>query len=186
MYGGHYPLLAFRANTRPPPVRFEDRAGRTVDLRAYGDGPVGDEFEALVDLYLTFAPRHRSLGLPPRGDARIRDWQDTVLRGHCVVAWHGDRAVGQAVLVPDGGGDHEFAIFVHQDYHAAGIGTHLTHGVLALGRDAGVDRVWLLVEGSNRDAVTLYREVGFVLTGRQGPEMEMEIVVDSVAPPSGP
>lgn len=182
MYGGHYPPLAFGAASRPPPIRFEDRAGRTIDLRAYGDGPVDDEFAALVECYLTFDRRHRSLGLPPADEARIHVWQDTILRGHCVVAWHGDRAVGQAVLVPDSEGDHEFAIFVHQDYHAAGIGTQLTHAVLAHGCEHGVDRVWLLVEGSNRDAVTLYREVGFVLTGRQGPELEMELVVDCVAP----
>ena len=185
MYGGHYPPLAFGATSRPPPLRFEDRAGRTIDLRAYGDGPADDEFEALVECYLTFAPRHRSLGLPPADEERIRVWQDTILAGPCVVAWHGDRAVGQAVLVPDGRGDHEFAIFVHQDYHGAGIGTQLTHAVLAYGRERGVDRVWLLVEGSNRDAVTLYREVGFILTDRRGPELEMALTMEpptAVAP----
>ncbi|MFC7229024.1 GNAT family N-acetyltransferase [Salinirubellus salinus] len=181
MYGGHYPPLAFDARARPPPLRFEDRTGRTIDIREYGDGPVDDEYGALVGCYLTFAPRHRSFGLPPTDEDRIRAWQDTILRGHCVVAWHGDRAVGQAVLVPDGEGDHEFAIFVHQDYHAAGIGTQLTHAVLALGRDRGVDRVWLLVEGSNRDAVQLYREVGFTLRDRQGPELEMWLDIVAAA-----
>jgi GNAT superfamily N-acetyltransferase len=178
MYGGHYPPLAFDAASRPPPIRFEDRVGRTIDHRAYGDGPVDDEFEALVGCYLTFDPRHRSLGLPPATEDGVRHWQDTILAGHCVVAWHGDRAVGQAVLVPDGDGDHEFAIFVHQDYHGAGIGTQLTHAVLALGRARGVDRVWLLVEGANRDAVQLYREVGFLLTARRGPELEMTLVME--------
>jgi ribosomal protein S18 acetylase RimI-like enzyme len=175
VYGGHYPALGVEPTVRRPPLRFEDGAGRTIDVCRHGEAPVDDELAALVELYRGFPREDRTLGVPPVGEDRIRAWQGRLLVGHCVIAWHGDRAVGQAVLVPDGEGAHEFAVFVHGDYHGAGIGTRLTRAVLADGRDRGVERVWLLVEADNRPAVELYRDVGFLLTDRWGSELEMTL-----------
>lgn len=128
-------------------------------------------------MYLDFDPAFRTLGVPPAGEARVRRWQDRLLAGHCVLAWHGDRVVGQAVLVADGEGSHEFAIFLHQDYHGAGIGTALAEALLTHGRAAGVKEVWLLVERTNRPAVALYTDVGFVVTENLGSDVEMALTM---------
>lgn len=164
MYTGHFPELGFGRTRHAPPVTFEDEAGREIAIRVYGEGPVDDEYEALVDMYLDFDPAQRSLGIPPRTEARIREWQDRILGDHCVVAWHDDRPVGQAVLVEDEFGNHELAIFVHQAYHHAGIGTRLVEALLAHGEREGVDNVWLLVEGGNEPARRLYDDAGFTVT----------------------
>lgn len=78
-----------------------------------------------------------------------------------MLAWHDDRAVGQAVLIEEEPGRCELAIFLHQDYHSAGIGTRLLEATLSYGREHGVEYVWLLVERENRRAVNLYNDVGF-------------------------
>jgi ribosomal protein S18 acetylase RimI-like enzyme len=180
MYQGHFPPLGHLEVVEPPPIRFQDQVGRVIDLRVYGDGPVDQEYEAVVGMYRTFDPAHRALGIPPLEEPDIRAWQDTMLSGFCVLAWHGDRVAGQAVLVEDPhGGGHELAIFLHQDYHGAGIGTRLTEALLSYGREQGVERVWLLVEGTNRPAVQLYRDVGFAVASRSGPEIEMSLAMSA-------
>lgn len=184
MYKGHFPPLSQAAMLRSPPFSFVDDEGREIDVRAYGDGPVQDEYEAIVAMYLDYDPDYRTLGIPPAGESRIRQWQDKILVGHCVLAWHGERVVGQAVLVADGAAESEtapetceLAIFLHQDYHGAGIGTHLTEGLLTYGREHGVEEVWLLVERENRPAVNLYNDVGFVVADRHGYDVEMVLTL---------
>jgi GNAT superfamily N-acetyltransferase len=159
-----------------PSTAFTDREGRRVDLRPCGDGPVDEELEALVDIYREYPSEDRTMGLPPVGEKRIRAWLETVLEGHCLVAWHDTRPVGLAVLVPDDG-RHEFAVFLDSGYQGAGIGTRLTETMLAHGRQVGVEAVWLVVERSNRPAVQLYREVGFVVTDEAGYDLEMSLVL---------
>lgn len=175
MYQGHFPPLGHLEAVASPPITFVDHEGREIDLRTYGEGPVDGEYEAVVEMYRAFDPQFRTLGIPPVGEPAIRAWQDAILAGHCVLAWHGERVVGQAVLVEDGTGSHELAIFLHQDYHGAGIGTRLTEALLSYGRERGVTRVWLLVEGVNRPAVNLYHDVGFAVSDRVGSEVEMSL-----------
>lgn len=163
MYTGQFPEPAVERTGDLPPVTFEDDEGREIALRAFGDGPVEDEYEALVDLYLDFDPSERSLGIPPVREPKIRTWLDQILSDYCVVAWHGERAIGQAVLIEDDCGNHELAIFIHQDYHGAGIGTQLIETLLGYGRRQGVEAVWLLVERENRPARHLYEDVGFTV-----------------------
>lgn len=187
-----------------PPDAFTDRAGRRVEIRAYGTGSSDDsaagrpdessaresggptgreaEYEALVETYLAFDPEDRAQGIPPVGEERIRDWLDVILAPAChnVVAWHGDDAVGHATLVPEADrgetGEeppYELAIFVLRDYQEAGIGTRLMESLLGLGRERGVDRVWLTVERWNHAAVALYEKVGFEPIDTGGFELEM-------------
>jgi ribosomal protein S18 acetylase RimI-like enzyme len=175
IYGGTFPPLGQDYRVGSPPLSFFDQQGRDIALRVFGDGPIHDEREALVEMYLDYEPRHRSLGIPPVGEAAIREWLDAILDGYCVLAWDDDRVVGQAVLVNGDEKGYELAIFVHPDYHGAGIGTRLTEALLSYGREQGVRAVWLLVERENDLAVNLYREVGFVVTDDQGPDVEMGV-----------
>lgn len=186
MYRGHFPPLGERHRVREPPLTVVDAEGRRIALRLYGDGPVEDERAALLDLYLDYDPADRTLGIPPVTAERIEEWQDHMLAGYCVLAWHGDRPAGQAVLVPDGDGAYEFAIFLGGEYQGAGIGTQLTEAMLSHGRAEGVRDVWLLVERGNRPAVRLYRTVGFVVTEDTGYDIEMRLSMGVERPTAAP
>ena len=161
----------------PPPIAFEDEEGHEIELRAHGgdDGNDGER-ESLVEMYLDFDPSDRAQGIPPSKESRIRDWLDTILAGDClnVIAWHGDRAVGHATIVPDGDA-YELAIFVLQGYQGAGIGTHLIRALLGHGDRNGVEQVWLTVERWNRPAVGLYKKIGFETADSESFELEMAL-----------
>lgn len=159
----------------PPPRAFEDAEGRDLRVHAYGEGPVEDESEALVEMYVAFDPEDRAQGIPPTGEESVRTWLGNILDPECVnvVAWHGEDAVGHATLVPDGSDAYELAIFVLSAYQNAGVGTRLIESLLGAGREEGIDRVWLTVERWNTPAVNLYRKVGFESAGDGSFEMEM-------------
>lgn len=159
-----------------PPYSFTDDDDREISIRAF-DGS-DDSFEALVEMYLGFDPADRAQGIPPSGERRIRDWLDTLSEGLNVVAWHDGRAVGHATLVPDDEGCYELAIFVHQEYQRAGIGTELIRTLLGHGAVNGVEYVWLTVERWNRAAAGLYHSVGFETTNSESFELEMVLRLD--------
>jgi ribosomal protein S18 acetylase RimI-like enzyme len=151
-----------------PPVSFDDKEGRLVEIRPYED----EDFDAVVEMYADFDPADRAQGIPPATESRVRDWLENLLDGLNVAAWDGDRAVGHATLVPDEDAS-ELAIFVHQDYQRAGIGSELIRALLGYGQADGVEKVWLTVERWNHAAVNLYESVGFETTGTESFEIEM-------------
>ncbi|PSQ56126.1 GNAT family N-acetyltransferase [Halobacteriales archaeon SW_8_68_21] len=156
----------------PPSTAFTDREGREIEIRPYeGDD---EAREALVEMYDRFDPSDRAQGIPPGGEERIREWLEAILPDDCynVIAWCGDEAAGHATLVPDGNA-YELAIFVHQAYQRAGIGTHLIRGLLGHGQANGVEKVWLTVERWNRAAVSLYKKIGFETSDAESFELEM-------------
>ncbi|MFB6267326.1 MAG: N-acetyltransferase family protein [Halodesulfurarchaeum sp.] len=155
------------------PHRFEDAAGRSIDIYRYGDGPVDDEYNALVEMYLDFAGECRAMGIPPHMEEDLVEWLDVVLEGLGVVAWDDDRAVGHALLLGNDDG-HEVAIFVHQDFQHASIGTHLLRTLLGEAADSDIQRVWLTVESRNSVAKRLFRSVGFEITRGGQTELVME------------
>jgi ribosomal protein S18 acetylase RimI-like enzyme len=112
-------------------------------------------------MYASFDPTQRAQGIPPVREEAIESWLDAVLAGPSVLAWHGDRVVGHVMFVPDGEGSHELAIFVHQTYQEAGVGSALLSAGLDHARDGGATSVWLSVSGGNTRARRLYRRTGF-------------------------
>ncbi len=162
-----------RPDLREPPVSFADGEGRNVTIRAYHE----DDFESLVAMYDDFDPAQRAQGTPPVGEDAVRDWlrdvaerpgDDGVPGSVNAVAVHGDRVVGHVVFVPDGVGRHELAIFVHQDYQGAGVGTELILAGLGHARREGVENVWLTVEKWKRGAQRLYGRAGFTMDNPLG------------------
>jgi RimJ/RimL family protein N-acetyltransferase len=153
-----------------PPVAFTDREGRDVEVREY-DG----EYETVVEMYVAFEPADRAQGIPPSDEEDIRRWLDVLLDdpGVNVVAWHGDRVVGHATLVPDEQGAYELAIFVQNKFQEAGIGTQLMRALLGAGQEEGIERVWLTVERWNHAAIHLYEKIGFEASDPEGFELEM-------------
>lgn len=151
-----------------PPLSFTDKEGREIEIRPFEEG----EKEAVVEMYTDFDPADRAQGIPPATEKRVREWFGHLLEGLNVVAWHDDRAVGHATLVPDEDA-YELAIFVHQDYQRAGIGSNLIEALLGHGEANGVEKVWLTVERWNHAAVNLYEAVGFETHGTESFEIEM-------------
>lgn len=153
-----------------PPLSFEDREGREIEIRPYEDS----DLEAAVEMYDDFDPADRAQGIPPATESRIRDWLDVLLDGLNLIAWHGDQAVGHSTLVPDDDA-FELAIFVHQDYQRAGIGSKLIRSLLGYGQLNDVEKVWLTVERWNHAAVNLYKSVGFETAESESFEIEMAL-----------
>lgn len=153
-----------RIEPTEPPITFTDDAGRRIRVRAYE----AEDFEALVGMYADFDPAQRAQGTPPVGEDAVRAWLEDILDGVHVVAVHGDRVVGHVAFVPDGTDRHELAIFVHQDYQRAGIGTALMAAGLGEAKRRGVTYVWLSVESWKRGAQTLYRRAGFSVVNPMG------------------
>ena len=164
------PAEAFEA----PPLTFEDREGREIEIRPY-DGS-DRETEALVEMYEVFDPADRAQGIPPGKTERIETWLSNILDEDClnVIAWDGETAAGHATLVPDADA-YELAIFVLQAYQRAGIGRRLMQTLLGHGREEGVEKVWLTVERWNRPAVNLYEETGFETSDAESFELEMTV-----------
>ncbi|MXV61311.1 GNAT family N-acetyltransferase [Natronorubrum sp. JWXQ-INN-674] len=167
-----------------PPTSFEDRDGRTIEVRASDD--FEDTLEDVVEMYVQFDPTDRAQGIPPTGDERIRNWLETIADESVnVVARHGEDVVAHAMLVPDTSDpstiednaeiEWELAIFVLQDYQRAGIGTQLMEYLLGHAIGIGIERVWLTVERWNNPAIALYERVGFESTGTESFEQEMAI-----------
>ncbi len=157
-----------------PPATIEDRAGRTVELEL----ATTETLDGLVEMYDAFDPAQRAQGIPPSDPERIKPWVATILDGGVhVIARHDQSVSGHAMLVPDGGGAFELAIFVLQSYQGAGIGRQLLEHLLGAGEAASVERIWLTVERWNTPAMELYRSVGFetVRADRFDLEMAMSI-----------
>lgn len=150
-----------------PPRTATDDDGRDIDYRGYPardpDTPTADSapIDALTTMYVDFDPSMRAQGTPPVGEPAVRDWLDRVTRGPGVVAWHDDHAVGHVSFTPDGEGRHELAVFVHQDYQGAHVGTELVRTGLGHAQTQGVTRVWLTVEAWKQNAQKLYTTTGF-------------------------
>jgi len=155
-----------------PPCSLVDDRGRTIELR-----PLGDDIDSLLEMYRSLDPADRTQGIPPRSGAHLVSWVETLTdEGLNLVAWHGDRAVGHAVLVPMPDDRWELAVFVHTDYQHAHIGTRLLEYLFGYGQQHGVDRIWLSVERHNTVALSLYESLGFDrLSGKSEFKMQREI-----------
>lgn len=147
-----------------PPITFVDDAGREITVRPYRPA----DFEGLVEMYATFDPAQRAQGTPPLETDEIREWLTGLHDGVNAVALSDDRPVGHISFVPDGTGRHELAIFVHQEFQHAGIGTNLMAAGLGHARDEGVGYVWLSVESWKRDIQRFYVRAGFSVVNPMG------------------
>jgi len=154
-----------------PPRTITDADGRAIRISVAEDG-----IDLLVSMYEQFDPGDRAQGLPPVRPEAIREWVQSLLAtGYNVVAWHGDRPIGHALLVPDEQEEHELAIFVVDTHREAGIGTALIRTLLGHGASEGVEDVWLTVERWNEPALSLYRSVGFETADAASFELEMTL-----------
>lgn len=169
------------ANPQPERSELTDKEGEAFDVR-----PLEPRDRAALEvMYAEFEPKRSAQGLPPEGHVALRRWLDRTLPSgqHLVVEVSG-RVLGHAMLVPvDDACTVELANFLHQSIRDRGIGTALNRIALDEARRAGLRRVWLSVEPSNRAAVRSYEKAGFRrLPGSLwAPEIEMEATLEELA-----
>lgn len=169
MIEGHQPAPS--VGEAGPSLRpgFVDDDGREIRFRPYEPS----DRDALVGMYESFDPSQRAQGIPPTRTGAIESWLDSVLDGPSALAWHGDRVVGHVMFVPDGDEGHELAIFVHQSYQGAGVGSQLIEAGLEYAAVAGVTYVWLLVTWGNTRGRGLYEKTGFTVDDPTGSDLRM-------------
>jgi len=68
-----------------------------------------------------------------------------------------------------------YGIVIRDDYQGRGLGTLLTHAIIEMAREAGVEAIDLFVRVENHRAINLYRKFGFVTVSnvRRGKKGEM-------------
>lgn len=155
--------------------RFIDKRGEPVLVEPYSSS----RFDALVEMYVDYPDRHRSMGIPPATRERIEDWLDRLLeRGHNVVAVREGRVVGHAAYSPCSSLEPQFVVFVDPDVHDRGIGSELCRHVIASAADAGREALVLDVDVANERAVHVYRRMGFETVDRKGNDLRMRLPFD--------
>ncbi len=127
--------------------------------------------DALVAMYESFEPKGASLGLPPRKE--LQKWLDRLAGYPNFIAFLEDRAVGHAVLCPEGA-TGEVAVFVHQDYRGLGLGKRLLSEAISEARRLGLWRVWGTTETDNVPMLRLAFSLGFV-PGKEAGEFYLDL-----------
>lgn len=156
--------------------RFFDREGRAHVVRPATTA----DLEGVIEMYVDYPDEHRSMGIPPRVEPRIRQWVDSLQeRGRNFVATIDGDVVGHSAYSPTTAAVPEMLVYVEPDYHGRGLGTELTKHVLAYAAEEGHDGVALDVDRDNTTAINVYRELGFERTDETPTEYEMELSADA-------
>ncbi len=153
------------------PIIFKDRKGSDVLIRGYDHSK---DREKLIEMYESFSPENRCLGLPPSTRIAIENWVDFLAsRGFGIVAEIDGKIVGHCVIVPtEDGRKVDLSIFVHQDYHDRGIGQALLKEIIRYAKDMGFEGITLVTERTNTRAVHVYKKLGFKVVN---PEHEYDM-----------
>lgn len=132
---------------------------------------------ALEAMYDAFEPRGGGLGLPPASREKTRRWlREVSSRSRSLVAEHGARLVGHALLADSGPGEAELAVFVRQEFRGRGLGTRLAQAAVALARREGYRRLWAAASPANEAAFRMVRRCGFERrAGAAAGDHEMEL-----------
>ena len=106
---------------------------------------------------------------PPYDEQKIDRWMSGSKTGLSLVALSEGRLVGIAAVYqfprPRMKGVGEMMIYIHQDFHGAGLGTEMTDRLLSLAKNKGLHRIGLEVVEDNKAAVRLYKKFNFEIEG---------------------
>lgn len=99
----------------------------------------------------------------------IQKWIGNIQNLIPLIAEYDKRIVGYAAIYKfphqrrKGVGD--YVIYLHQDFHNVGLGTAMTKKVLQLAKAQKMHKIELSVIADNKNAVQLYKNVGFQIEG---------------------
>lgn len=152
--------------------RFFDKRGEPVLVEPDAE----PHLEELVEMYVAYPERHRSMGVPPVVREGVVDWLERLLDcGYNVVATHEGQVVGHAAYSPASSLEPQFVVFVDPAYHDRGIGSELCRQVIAYAADAGHEALVLDVDASNERAIHVYRRMGFETVERNPTDRRMRL-----------
>ncbi len=145
----------------------------------------GEDFQTLLEMYRTFAPKPASQGLPPEDPEVCKNWIKTLFeKGENTLAWREKRIVGHVSVIPDGTRKSgELVIFVHPNDRSRGVGTELMRYSLEELDRLGFELVWLTVRLLNFIAIKLYTKLGFEFCDIESYERVMAIKLRSTSQP---
>ena len=130
--------------------------------------------EKLVEMYLSFDPSERTLGLPPATRSDLESWLDFFApSGLSVVAECNGDIVGHVAGAPVGDEVHMIS-FVHRDYRNMGLGQRMISRIIEKCREAGYDRVVVVTDERNTRAIHVFMKLGFQVVSA-GFEYEMHL-----------
>jgi GNAT superfamily N-acetyltransferase len=155
------------------PVLVKDKTGGIVLIRPYNHSV---DRNKLVDMYVTFTPENRCLGLPPTTRRAIEIWVDYLAaNGFAIVAECDGKIVGHlAVLPTEDGRKVDLTVFVHQDYQNRGIGQHMLRLIIDYCSKRGYESIMLVTCRMNNRAIHVYKKMGFEVVD-QSYECEMHL-----------
>lgn len=151
-----------------------DKKGSPFEVRAYE----AEDCSFLNEMYDSFSPKAKFLGMPPLKKETRRKWIEKLLdSGGNLLAWRGAQVIGHVVIIHDTSiEDGEFLIFVHQADRNRGVGTRLARSALERAKALGLKKIWLMVGSYNFAAIRLYKKCGFeFFENPGGPERPMVI-----------
>ncbi|MET1124505.1 MAG: GNAT family N-acetyltransferase [Archaeoglobaceae archaeon] len=142
------------------PVVIKDRKGEEILIRKYEHEK---DREKLIEMYETFDPEQRCLGLPPVTREGIERWIDYLAEnGFSIVAEKDGRIIAHLTIVPtEDCRNVDLTIFVHQDYQNRGIGQEMMKLIIDYCRKCGFDGITLVTERTNYRAIHVYKKLGF-------------------------
>ncbi len=141
------------------PVVVKDKKGEEILIRQYRHE---EDREKLIEMYETYDPDYRCLGLPPISRRAIENWIDYLAEyGFAIVAEKDGRIVGHLVIVPTEDGKVDLTIFIHQDYQNRGLGQEMMRLIIDYCRRAGFKGIMLVTERTNARAIHVYKKMGF-------------------------
>ena len=140
-------------------VVIKDRKGDEILIRQYHHEK---DREKLIEMYESYDPEYRCLGLPPLSRKAIENWVDYLAEnGFAIVAEHNNKIIGHLVIVPDEKNDVDLTIFIHQDYQNRGIGQEMMKLIIDYCKKAGFNGITLVTERTNARAIHVYKKLGF-------------------------
>jgi ribosomal protein S18 acetylase RimI-like enzyme len=141
-------------------MKFRDRGGDSYEIRTYDDSK---DREKLIEMYESFSPAQRCLGLPPTTRKGIENWVKYLAEnGISFVAERDGRIVGHVVLVPtEDGREVDVTIFIHQDFQNRGLGQELMRIAIDFAKKRRYKGMMLVTERANRRAIHVYEKLGF-------------------------
>ncbi len=138
---------------------FKDKKGDEVIIRNYNHQ---NDREKLIDMYFSFTPENRCLGLPPSSKESIEYWIDHLAKnGLSIVAEFNSRIIGHTAIVPTEDGNADLTIFVHQDFQNRGIGQELLKNIIEVAKKLNFRGITLVTEINNKRAIHIYKKFGF-------------------------
>ena len=151
-------------------IKIKDKKGYEIIIREFRR----EDREKLIEMYLTFDPCQRCLGLPPVTREAVEKWVDDLnSKGISIVAEFDGKIVGHLAIVPYGDSSVDISIFVHQDYQNRGIGQGMLRSAIDFCKRCGFKCITLATELNNRRALHIYKKLGFKKLNVYGCELEM-------------